>query len=64
LRARARARDLCDLNSVRSFNAFFTKPAMKIVVWRGKLLPIETVMPGRVFGIDLRSYPLQGWIER
>jgi hypothetical protein len=47
-----------------SINAFFAKPEMKIAVWRGTLLNVETVMPGRLFGVDLKSYPLQGWIER
>jgi tetratricopeptide (TPR) repeat protein len=48
----------------QSINAFFVKPEMKVTVWRGgKLVTIETIMPGRLFGVELKDYPLKGWIE-
>ncbi len=48
----------------QTINAFFEKPEMKLTVWRGgKLVAIDTIMPGRLFGVELKDYPLKGWIE-
>jgi S1-C subfamily serine protease len=46
----------------QAINAFSEHPEMRIDVWRGKVFTIAPRVPGRLFGIDLKTHPLKGWI--
>ena len=49
----------------RAVNAFFEQDEMKLTVWRGdKLLPIAVTAPNRTIGVQLRTYPVEGWSEK
>ena len=38
---------------------------MTLTVWRGdKMVPITVTAPKRYLGVELRSYPVEGWRER
>lgn len=49
----------------RTVNAFFEQDEMKLTVWRGDtLLPIGITAPNRTIGVELRSYPIEGYKEK
>jgi tetratricopeptide (TPR) repeat protein len=49
----------------RAVNAFFEQDDMKLTVWRGdRLLPIAVTAPNRTIGVELRSYPVEGYTEK
>ena len=51
--------------SYHTANAFSEQDEMKLTVWRGdKLLPITVVAPDRTIGIQLRTYPVEGYREK
>jgi hypothetical protein len=53
------------LDQYRAVNAFFEQGEMKLTVWRGdKLLPITVTVPTRNMGVELRSYPIEGYREK
>jgi tetratricopeptide (TPR) repeat protein len=47
----------------RAINEFFVHPTVKLTLWRGTLVHIEADSPNRLFGTELRTYPLKGWIQ-
>jgi hypothetical protein len=38
-------------------------PGVQLTLWRGSLIKIDTQMPGRLFGTDIRTHPMKGWIQ-
>lgn len=38
-------------------------PGVQLTLWRGALIKIDTQMPGRLFGTDIRTHPMKGWIQ-
>jgi tetratricopeptide (TPR) repeat protein len=54
-----------NFDQYRAVNAFFERDDMKLTVSRGgKLLPITVTAPNRYMGVELRSYPIEGWAEK
>jgi tetratricopeptide (TPR) repeat protein len=53
-----------NLQQYTAINAFFEQEQVKAIAWRGHLSLITGTTPNRLFGIDLRSYPIEGWRER
>jgi tetratricopeptide (TPR) repeat protein len=52
-----------NLQQYNAINAFFEREQMQMTAWRGHLFPITATNANRLFGIELRSYPIQGWRE-
>jgi hypothetical protein len=46
-----------------AINSFFEQPRVKLTLWRGTLIKIDAETPNRLFGTDIRTHPLKGWIE-
>jgi hypothetical protein len=51
------------LRQYRAINEFFDQPRVKLTVWRGALIKIEGDAPTRLFGMQIETHPLKGWIE-
>lgn len=47
----------------RAINHFFEQERVKLTLWRGSLIKIDAEAPNRLFGTDIRTHPLKGWIE-
>lgn len=48
----------------RAINAFKDdEPRVQLTLWRGQLIKVDTQMPGRLFGTDIRTHPMKGWIQ-
>jgi tetratricopeptide (TPR) repeat protein len=47
----------------RAINAFFDRPLVKLTLWRGALVKVEAQSPNRLFGTQLRTHPMKGWIQ-
>jgi hypothetical protein len=47
----------------RAINHFFEQDRVKLTLWRGSLIKIDAETPNRLFGTDIKTYPLKGWIE-
>jgi hypothetical protein len=47
----------------RAINAFFDRPLVKLTLWRGALIKVEASSPNRLFGTQIRTHPLKGWIQ-
>lgn len=49
----------------QAVNAFFEREEVRLTVWRGgTLLPFTVTAPSRTIGIELRSYPIEGYKEK
>jgi hypothetical protein len=46
-----------------AINSFFEHPRVKLTLWRGALVKVDAETPRRLFGTDIRTHPLKGWIE-
>jgi hypothetical protein len=53
-----------NLQQYRALNASYLNDELHLTVWRGTLFNISATTPGRLFGIDIRTHPLQGWGEK
>jgi predicted metalloprotease with PDZ domain len=54
-----------NLEQYRAVNAFFEQDEMKLTVSRGdKLVSITVAAPNRTIGVELRSYPIEGYREK
>ena len=54
-----------NFDQYRAVNAFYEQDEMKLAVWRGdRLLPITIAAPNRTIGVELRSYPIEGYREK
>jgi tetratricopeptide (TPR) repeat protein len=53
-----------DLRQYYAVNAFFESDVMRLSAWRGKLSPVTLRAPNRLMGVDLRTYPIEGWDEK
>jgi hypothetical protein len=54
-----------NFDQYRAVNAFFEQDEMKVTVWRGgKLAAIAVTAPDRYIGVELHSYPVEGWSEK
>jgi hypothetical protein len=47
----------------QTINMFFDHPRVKLTFWRGSLQRVDAEAPFRLFGTQLRTHPLKGWIE-
>jgi hypothetical protein len=53
-----------DYQQYRAINAFFTRNDMTLTIWRPSALKsVAVTAPSRLMGVDMRSYPIQGWRE-
>jgi hypothetical protein len=44
-------------------NGSFETNEMKLTLWRGGLFHVATTAPGRLIGVQIRTYPIEGWAE-
>ena len=51
------------LKQYQTVRAFSTDERMRVVLWRGVRLDVDTRAERRWFDIGLRTYPIQGWAE-
>ena len=47
----------------RAINRFFEHTRVKLTFWRGSLIKVDAETPNRLFGTDIRTHPMKGWIE-
>jgi hypothetical protein len=52
-----------NVEQYRAINHFFEHERVKLTLWRGSLIKIDADAPNRLFGTDIATYPLKGWIE-
>jgi hypothetical protein len=47
-----------------SINAFFENDVVKLTAWRGRPFDLTLRAPNRLMGVELRTYPIDGWGEK
>jgi tetratricopeptide (TPR) repeat protein len=53
-----------NLAQYRAIDAISRDERMKLVVWRGSRFEVDAKAPQRLMGVELRSYPIEGWSEK
>ena len=52
------------LQQYSAINAFFDNDHVRLTAWRGHLFTVSADAPNRLFGLEFRTYPIEGWRER
>jgi hypothetical protein len=55
---------VANLQQYTTINAFFERDEVRLAAWRGRLFTVSATAPNRLFGTELRSYPIAGWREK
>jgi hypothetical protein len=52
-----------DYRQYSAVNAFFEHDVVKLTAWRGRPFDVTLRTPNRLMGVELRTYPIEGWGE-
>jgi hypothetical protein len=52
-----------NVEQYRAINRFFEQERVKLTLWRGTLIKVDAEATNRLFGTNIQTHPLKGWIE-